>query len=284
MQASFAAPQCSDLFATSESVHQEYKVESKKTIENVFGSQFSIIRFPGFSPNKKYFSYDFGFKSFFTMKPDEIFAKMIKPAIINNYTVERYRLNDFLNPVSNEVLVGFDKNHTYLLIYDQKDKKFIRADAGPDVSFSLIRDSKNVNSGMFLRFKNISDKNTEELKRLVKQDQKFATCSHGVCTVLENIKIKISDGKHTPTSTFELIKELIKQEVRISDPHVTVEIFTLDSKSIEVQMKEANYLSQINADIRERSLKGYLILIKSYGKTTRYWLFNKLGLLNKSLK
>lgn len=270
-----AAVTCSSVFNND----QTYQTTTQVITEMVEGSSFEIIRFPQLNYAKKYFSYDFKFKDLFTLTYDQFFAKVIKPAIINDWAVYRYRLSDFLVPTDNQILIGFDKNHSYLLLYDKETQKYVRADAGPNVEFSIISDTKSISSGLFMKFEGVSDEKYAHLVNYIKEDNKFMTCSHGSCSAIQKIGVNMGADGSAVENTQQLLNLIVSQNINISDPNITVDIFTLDNQPIDVQIAESNNLSEINTSIRHKTLKGYYILVKSFGKTMHYWFFNKVGLI-----
>jgi len=201
---------------------------------------------------------------------------MIRPGLIDDYVIYKYRLSEIVEPIGNEVLVGFNKNHIYLLVFDKDTGTYQRADSGTDVEFTTISDVKTVSRGIFLRFSNASDDAISQLKTSFLNRQKYMTCSQAVCRVLAGAGIRIGNGASVDTS-YQLIEHLIKDHVQISDPNVVFDVFTLDPRGIDTQFDEAKKLSKMNEEVRQKSIKGFLIVTTGLAKTFSYWFFSSDG-------
>jgi hypothetical protein len=201
--------------------------------------------------------------------------KIIRPAVINKWKTQRFKLSNLVRSDRNELVLGIDVNHVYIVFKDAvSEREWTRADLNVRLGEFIIRKKNDtIADGIFFKFKNVQDGDLENIRLFIGNRQSFFSCAAGTCAALAEAGIHLGSG-NGPATTEELLQRVFVEGFKDNNEvPLEVEVFTTSAEPLQSQVDQAIKVSRVLRDFKAKNLKGLLAIFRYGGKTVLRWLF-----------
>jgi hypothetical protein len=273
---SFASAQaltCHDLFGRV--VQNGYRLEVTEGKSVLWGKEVPYLQVMNPVPDSVVPATQIKKKSFFQNPLAELFMKIVRPGLLEKWKIQKFDISKIVASPENELVLGLDVNHMYLILRWAGKTETIRADGGAFAPFFVRKNSNLVSDGVFFRLPNLTDKQMATAEKIIGHKDRYATCTEAACWVLKEIGITVGpSGKGVPSTTEEALPLIFREGFRVAgNEPFKAEIFTTSVDPLNKNLQDAIEVSRLNKEVRDKSINGFLGIIKYGGKTALHWIF-----------